>query len=308
MSKKRTEDGVAIGEVQNRPNYPDNKNLRTTEQTMTSRFPYRNHRGIVCVVALAGLHPGALPLHGQSKDFTIFTKYKALAPTLDKVDRLVADRQFDQARALIQSCLTKVPDHFEAHYYLAVMAYESKDYVTALACIERAMTSLAELDRLYQAGVAEVEASNLRNLSLLESTLEQADMGAGYNGCRDGEIQSLRAAISLEKRKSGPLSRSGDPFAAPREYPFLHGNCLFQIGRHAEAQLRYQAALQLDPTYGNAWNNLINLLWVDRDYDQAKACLRKAEAAKVQINPKLRLAVLSAGKPTVGGSAKANLD
>lgn len=263
---------------------------------MTFRFPYRSHRGMLCTVWLAGLLTGAPPLHGQSKDFTIFTKYKAMAPTMDKVDRLVADRQFVQARALIKFCLATIPDHFEAHYYLALMAYETKDYTTALDCIERSMASLAELDRLYQAGVAEVEASNARNLSVLESDLQQSDMGAGSNGCRDGEIQSIKAAISMEKRKSGPLSRSADPFAAPREYPFLHGNCLFRLGRHAEAQIQYRAALQMDPTYGRAWNNLINLLWVDRDYDQAIAYLHKAEAAKVQIDPRLRMAVLTAGK------------
>lgn len=263
---------------------------------MTSPFFCRDHRGVFGSVALVGLLAWTLPLRGQSKDFTIFPRYKAMAPTLDKVDRLVADRQFDQARALIKSCLATIPDHFEAYYYLALMAYETKDYVTALACIERSMASLAELDRLYLVCIAEVEASNRQTLALLESTLGHADWGAGLNGCREGDLKSLRAAISIEKRKSGPLSRSVDPFAIPRDYPFLHGNCLFRLGRYAEAKVQYRAALQLDSTYSSAWNNLINLHWVDRDYDQATACLHKAEAAKAQINPDLRKAILARGK------------
>jgi tetratricopeptide (TPR) repeat protein len=201
--------------------------------------------------------------------------------------------------------LATIPDHFEAHYYLALMAYEMKDYATALACIERSMASLAELDRLYQDEIAKVEASNSQTIVLLEGALGYTDRGAGNNGCWEGDIQALKTAITMEKRKSGPLSRGADPFTTPREYPFLQGNCLFRLGRHAEAKVQYRAALKVDSTYSSAWNNLINLLWVDREYDQATASLHLAEAAKVQIDPKLRMAVLSAGKSAIPGSVRA---
>ncbi|WP_257309927.1 tetratricopeptide repeat protein [Geothrix fuzhouensis] len=272
---------------------------------MTPHFPCRNHWKFFGVVLLVGLLTWTLPLRSQTKDFTIFPRYKALAPTLDKVDRLVADRQFDQARALIRSCLATIPDHFEAHYYLALMAYDMKDYETALACIERSMASLGELDRLYQVEIAKLEASNRQTIELLEGALKYTDLGAGNNGCWEGDILSLKTAISMEKRKSGPLSRGADPFTIPREYPFLQGNCLFRLGRHAEAKVQYRDALKVDSTYSSAWNNLINVLWVDREYDQATASLHLAEAAKVQIDPKLRMAVMTAGKSAFEGAARA---
>ena len=57
-----------------------------------------------------------------------------------------------------------------------------QDYETALACIERSVASLAELDRLYQDEIAKVEASNSQTLTLLEGALECTDLGAGNNG------------------------------------------------------------------------------------------------------------------------------
>ena len=263
---------------------------------MTLSFSRWNGRGALGGMALVGLLALALPLRGQVKDFTIFSTYKALASTLDEVARLVTARQFDQARERLKLCLAKVPDHFEAHYYLALMAYETKDYPMALAYAELSKASLAELDRLYSAEVGRLEAARERTISQLETSLEQADSGPGLNNCREGDIHSAKLAIAMEKRKQGPLSRGADPFITPKEYYFLHGNCLFRLGRQAEAQTQYWAAIKLDSAYAQAWNNLINSLWADRQYDQAAACLRKAEAAKVQITPELRKAVFAAVK------------
>ena len=236
----------------------------------------------------------AAPLHAQSKDFTIFPRYNALTSAMDEIDRLVASRKFEEAKERLKPCLAKIPDHFEAFYYLALMAYEAKDYGQALACMEQSQASLTELDCLYQVEMGALNASQDRREEQLEGALQHSDRGVGANNCREGDVLALKLAITLEKHKRGPLMGTATPFATPKEYHFLHGNCLFRLGRFAEAKSQYEAALRVDPRYGHAWNNLINLLRVEGKVDQARACLREAEAAHVTVSPELAKAVLAA--------------
>ncbi len=257
---------------------------------ISTRTPW--HIRFMCRLLLLGICLDlAAPLPAQSKDFTIFPRYNALTSTLDEVDRLVSSRKFEEARARLKPCLAKVPDHFEAFYYLALMAYETKDYDQALAYVERSKASLAELDRLYQTEMGALNASQDRREELLEGALQHKDRGMGANNCSEGDVLALKLAISLEKHKRGPMLGTVTPFSTPKEYHFLHGNCLFRLGRYPEARSQYEAALRADPRYGHAWNNLINLLRLEGKLDQARACLQEAEAAHVAVSPELAKAV-----------------
>jgi tetratricopeptide (TPR) repeat protein len=245
-------------------------------------------------MALAAVAP--LPMRGQTGDLTIFTKYRTLFPAMDEIDGLIAARQFDQARERIKVCLAQVPDHFEAQYDLAILDYEGKNYAGALEHIVRSKATLAKLARLYEAETAARASAQAQTQASLEEIVLEADQGPGMNGCQTGYVNSMKVDLSREKRMHGPMAGAVLPFSMPKEYHFLHANCLFRLGRNDEAEAQYRAALQLDPAYGHAWNNLINLLWVERKTAAARTCIQQAEEAKVQIAPGLRKEVLSAGK------------
>ncbi len=263
--------------------------MEFTVPPLTSHWTRRLAALLVSIVVVA-------PLRGQAKDITLFSRYRALASTMEQVDRLVTTRQFDQAREKMTACLAKIPDHYEAHYYLAVMAYESRDYASALANIEQSKQSLTDLDRLYSSELAAIIAPLEQTAALLENTLIMDDRGAGSNNCQEGYIASLKVSLAKVQRKRGTLEGSETPFAIPKAYHLLHGNSLFRLGRNSEAEAQYRVALQVDPTYGLAWNNLVNCLWMDRNYTSALDCLRKAEATGVAITPDLRKVVLAAVK------------
>ena len=80
----------------------------------------------------------------------------------------------------------------------------------------------------------------------------------------------------------------------PAAYRLLHGNCLYRLGRPAEALAQYRLAVQADPRQPDAWNNLLALLLETGDRAGAQAELAKAEAAHVAVRPALKQAVLAA--------------
>lgn len=82
-------------------------------------------------------------------------------------------------------------------------------------------------------------------------------------------------------------------FAVPAAYTFLEGNCLFRLGRWAEAATRYQAILQVERDHTGAWNNLIQMKVLMKDGAGAKADLEAAEARKVPIQPAIKKQVRS---------------
>ncbi len=80
----------------------------------------------------------------------------------------------------------------------------------------------------------------------------------------------------------------------PAEYPYLNGNILFRMKRHAEAEREYLEAIKLDALHLNAYTNLANIYYMGGLYDNALETLEKAESLSLQVNQELKKAVLKA--------------
>ena len=245
--------------------------------------------GFLAAGLIAG--PGA----DEARNTSIFRRYSALNGAVEQASREVAARRFVEARRLLEPCLAQVSEHFEAHCLLAQMDYEVKDFAGALGHIQRSERSLAELDRLYREELATLKAQDEAEESALRSSVDNLyARGVDPNGCSADLFQVKGSAIAFLERKKGPLHDQEKPFGVPAEYRFLHGNCLYRLGRRDEALAQYRLAVQADPTHGKAWNNLISLQWEAGAYAQARADLERAEAARVAIRPDLKKAVLEA--------------
>jgi tetratricopeptide (TPR) repeat protein len=243
--------------------------------------------GILAVVA--SILPAA-----EVGDISIFQRYTALNPRIAQAGQAVTARRFPEAHRLLESCLQKVPDHFEAHFLLARMAYEDRDYAGALAHVETCERSLADLDRRYRAEAADLKAQDAAQEQAFRDDLSELNArGSNDPGwcCEDLLLNKKNTIGSLEAKK-GHLYDRENPFAVPVADRFLHGNCLYRLGRRDEALAQYRLAVQADPTHANAWNNLIALLLEARDLPSASAELARAEAAHVVIQPERRKAVL----------------
>ena len=251
-------------------------------------------------VATAGiaLSPGGW---AQGLNLSIFQRYQSLDGALHQASLEVDGRNFGRARQLLEPCLRQIPDHFEAHFLLARIAYEGRDYDGTLAHLGIAGQSLAKLDRLYREEIAALKALADAEQQAMQSSLDNLyARGVDPNGCQASLFLTKRQALAFLEAKKGHLYDRENPFAVPADYRFLQGNALLRLGRREEARVQYRAATAADPAHANAWNNLIALSVEARDLAQARTDLGRAEAAGITVRPALRRVVLG-GEAAAGG-------
>lgn len=244
---------------------------------------------ILRAAALAML--SAARVHAQTGE-PLFHRYRLLQPTVQKASDAVLARHFDEAKRILAPVLKDVPDHATAHFLLATMAYQDRDFAGALAHIETSERSLKDLNQRYAAVVSKMAADDDEDARVTQDSLRNL-VDAGYDSIDDILGDKRQHLKNIEDRKSG-LHNPKMAFATPAAYSLLHGNCLYRLGRAPEAAAQYRVAIQADPANVRAWNNLINLYWEAKDLDQARAALAKAEAAGVTIQPGLKRSVLTA--------------
>jgi tetratricopeptide (TPR) repeat protein len=88
--------------------------------------------------------------------------------------------------------------------------------------------------------------------------------------------------LVINSRLSTPIPPT---YEIPADYYYIHGNALFQLGRRADAEVQYREAIRIDPTHGNAYNNLALVLFSMGRFQEALDCLVRAEASGAKINP-----------------------
>ena len=107
-------------------------------------------------------------------------------------------------------------------------------------------------------------------------TLEaRASYEAGVKSISEGRISlglsSLRQAVEIEPRNS--------------LYRNAVGAVLLNIGRHADAQVEFQKAVELDPTYADAYHNLGSAYAEQAKWDDAIVAYRRALAQTIYNRP-----------------------
>lgn len=220
-------------------------------------------------------------------------RYAGFKSTVQEARRLMGQHRFAESRRQLEICLAAIPEHAEAHYLLAQMAYEEHHFDKCLAHLQVAERSLLKRDQLLR---AELEAAEARSAALeaaLQASLSSLDAeGVDPKGC-SGSLYTTRQHALNDHRQQKLGSASGEslPEGIPAEFHLLHGNCLLRLNRLEEARTCYLEAIRKDPKGPVAWNNLIGLYLVRRNLPEARACLDRAQAAGVAVRPELQKAL-----------------
>ncbi len=235
------------------------------------------------------------PARTQALDPSLLGRLPALNPMIEKARKNLALKQFPQVVQDLEPCLRQVPNHYEAHFLLAQVSYEGRDFQGALAHLLIAEQNLVDLSKLFQAQMEAIRVQD--DLDLMEAEANYDQLGArgvDPSACSGVLYRIRKRAIEEVEARKGHLHDWEKPFEVPAPLYFLHGNTLYRLGRRDEARAQYRLAVATDPSHANAWNNLLALHLEARDPSQARADLERAEAARVVIRPELKQAVLSA--------------
>ncbi len=209
-----------------------------------------------------------------------------------------------QAEKAFAACLAKFPEHAYAHYYLANILYGRGVLPAALSQMELAM---AQLDLMKTLG-ERIDQRKMDKLGAVQHSLDAMWEAAAHSAepCRN------RRSIEWDKREAQDESLETARAAAEKaaaftrlkaQYTYFLGNILFRLQRVPDAFRRYEEAVRIDPRHADAYNNLIAICYVARQYEVARTLFEQAERQGLDesLNLELKERLFQAlGRPTTG--------
>lgn len=246
------------------------------------------------------------PLLGQKDDDLdkALSKLGAASPSFAAGLRDFAAGRLDKAEKAFAGCVDKFPSHAYARYYLANILFLRRDYAASLEQMELA---LAHLDLMKVLG-ERAEQRKIAKLGELRASLDAMWEAADHTSepCRN------RRSIEWDKREVENEAFQAEKAVAEKEaafgrvkahYTYFLGNILFRLQRTPEAFRRYEEAVRIDPRHADAYNNLIAISYIARQYAVAQAFLEQAERQGLDesLNLELKERLFKAlGRPVEG--------
>ena len=264
-------------------------------------------RSLLLMLAAAAFVRLAL---AQDKELSLVNAYAGLSKNVEKARQAFRKDRLERCEAEARVCLEKLPEHQEAHFLMALVLYKKGDFDRAVDHIQAAEAGYLRIaEAIHALGR---EGARQQTEAMSRMTEELSDLSGAYlitrshgSGMSEKIEQQLMDSRQeqLQSEEARDKSESGrGVIRVPALYLFWHGNVLFKLGRTDEAEARYREAVASEPGFGEAYNNLIGLLYTEGRTEEAREVLAQAGAHKVNIQPGLKKAVLGKG-PEQNGAA-----
>lgn len=252
--------------------------------------------GVLMVFLLSNYSLGQKDFYMKEKE--LYEKYKMSVKHFEKGKELFHKGDEKKAEKELHKCLKIFPRHTQAHFYLSNILYNRGDFDRALEHIEEAKANFEFMNQMYALAYDDYTTKlrgqrdeSQKKLSEYQDKLA-ATTDQDTKRALEGTIASLESEIStLNNRLTEPLPTLKQ---IPADYFYLHGNILFKLKEHQEAQRQYLEAIRIDPTHGNAYNNLAIIYFMAKQYQTALELLNKAEENGAKVNPEFKKAILKA--------------
>jgi tetratricopeptide (TPR) repeat protein len=257
-------------------------------------------------VFLVGLAVWALAqaVPAQDKNLALLNEYSILSGHIEKAKTAFQRNNLTKCEQEVIFCLERLAEHHEAHFLQSQILYKRGEFEKALEHIQAAEEGYLKMTEAAAVLEQEKMKEKMDSVGILIDDAREAaaaeDAANKRGSCaveRYGKAaQDAKDKLSKEERLD-ETGRGKEISPIPPNYLYFHGNCLFRLKRLPEAEAQYLQAIKADPRCGEAYNNLINLLFMEKRLDEARTYLSQAEAYEAVINPGLKKAVLEkAGK------------
>lgn len=233
----------------------------------------------------------------------IFQKYKSLEKSFEKALDYYNKGKWAQSRKELKRILERMPEHSDAWFTLSQIAYKEGHWEDAMRLIQQAKENYRHIARVK----LNTEKNRLLALREQREDLEMkwdmlekklANLPKDSVNAEQLRVQTQREIEGVKKDIEGidDLLKSPPLFAEepPGDYFYVHGNIYFKMKKFQEAHDQYQAAIRINPQYGEAYNNLAALYFQVKQYQKALDYIIKAEASGANVNPEFKKAILEA--------------
>lgn len=200
--------------------------------------------------------------------------------------------------------LEQVPELPDAHAGIGHVAMQQRRFEDALVAYRRAQEAYRRF-ATEKVGMAQDRYARTRDrLQYVEdqrNAVEQEQRRAQVRGGSitggaapsEGRLQRQRLEYEqeiarLESQTQTVPALEADASEPPAAYYFYEANALFNLKRNDEAIAAWKIAVERDPAYGVAYNNLAVAYWMTGRLEDARASLARADQLGFKVNPSFR--------------------
>jgi pentatricopeptide repeat protein len=210
------------------------------------------------------------------EDFTreekrLFQSYQAANKRFEKGKKEFGKGKLDKAEKEFSEALKIMEKHADSHFMLAQIAYKKGDLELARSRMEAAKENYHFIVKMKM---------NMEQVRILK--MQEA---------RDAGTYDERGSEAIDHRLSRPVATKDE---IPADYHYIHGNILFKLREFQQAHDMYVQAITVEPKHKDAYNNLINIYLMSKQYQKGLDYLKMSEENGVKINEKLKEALLKA--------------
>lgn len=184
------------------------------------------------------------------------------------------------AEKLFNQALQKLPEHAEASFYLGLCYYKKEDWEKSLEYFSAAK----ELFKRLQAIIYDYKL-NKQSLSLeVAAWINNVEMmydGYAVGGNSPRVSERTRQAEKMASAKH-PDSPEENP---PARYYFYCGNCYMKLQKYQESYEEFMKTVEIDPSYGEAHNNLAIICFMAEQYVDSWLHLQLAKRNGATVSP-----------------------
>ncbi len=216
------------------------------------------------------------------KDFKSANKF------FEKGGKQFYKKNYKKAEKNFKKCIEIFPNYSNAYFYLSKGYYYIGSFKESLDCIVKAKSSHKDF-------VKAVLTSKHRSLDVLKENMKELRNQSNYASTDEGRVQ-IRIGMNKTREKMDNWQKNYKKTVIglnnlKADYFYFHGNIYFKLKKFQEALNEYVEAIKINPKHNKAYNNLISLLYMAKQYERASEYLELAESNKIGVNPKLKDAV-----------------
>jgi len=228
------------------------------------------------------------PLHAQIA--TQADRTEALSLFRVGQQSLTAE-QFEKAIEAFSKALQKDPLLSIAHYGIGQANMNLRRYASAVRAYTNCIEAMRTVHRLQQAGNFDAdkqrddEIRELREIVNHPGRLDRLKL-----------LQAQQHLRDLENQRH----QTSDAFRPPAETLLALGSAQFRDGDVQGAEANWKAAVEVNPKYGEAHNNLAVIYMQAGRFADADAEIRLAEKNGFQVNPQFKADLKDRQKAAAG--------
>ena len=233
---------------------------------------------VLFTVALAGLDAAAAAQFASDHDRRdAFVYYREGRDYMSAEQFALAANAF--RRATEKDPLLTIAHCSLGEAYMALRQFASAvEAFTGCRYAHRTLHGLRERERFALERRRDEEIRELRETVRRMQTLNA-------NRQYDLRIVRIQARIEdLERQRSS----NGIVFITPSELSLALGSAYFRNDQFEDAEREWKAAVDVNPRFGEAHNNLAALYAITGRKQEAEAAVREAERAGFRVNPQLK--------------------